>query len=151
MDSATVIVSALAAGAAACRSPTIEDAVREAYSRTKDVIELKYPGGKIGLLEQRPEWQSKRDAFADHLRRTGADADDELIRLATALLDALTQYSPATGPAIGVDLEDVTAANLRIHRVASAEIGIRIRQSRFSGDIQLANVLVGREGHSLNP
>jgi hypothetical protein len=59
MDPVTLIVAALAAGAAAGLKPTAEQAVKDAYAGVKAFILNKYPSLSLEPLEQKPGVGSK--------------------------------------------------------------------------------------------
>jgi len=75
-----------------------------------------------------------------------AQNDEELLQHVKAMLDALEQQTPETGAAIGVDLEEVKGAALRIANVGTEVAGVRVRQSEFSGNVSITGIRVGQLG-----
>ncbi|HEX8271239.1 MAG TPA: hypothetical protein VF615_01230 [Longimicrobiaceae bacterium] len=149
--STTVIVSALAAGAAAAARDTAAAAVKDAYTGLKAVIQRKYAGVDVTLVEKKPDSVSKRDSIAEDLAEAGAEGDTELQELARVLVAALEREAPQVAPAIGVDLEKVKAAFLRVGLVESAGTGIKVRESEFDAGIDIGSVKAGNPGDRVNP
>jgi hypothetical protein len=92
MDPITLIVTALAAGAALGAQDTVSAMVKDAYAGLKALVKKRLggdPGAELVLAkhEQAPEtWQAPLMA---ELAETGADGDRDLIAAAQALLDLL--------------------------------------------------------------
>jgi hypothetical protein len=90
MDPITLIVSALAAGAALGAQDTVSAMVKDAYAGLKSLVKKRLggrPGAELVLAkhEQAPEtWQVSLMA---ELAEAGADGDRYLIAAAQALLD----------------------------------------------------------------
>lgn len=144
MEPVSIIVSAIAGGALAGLKPTAEAAVKDAYAGLKALLFRKYGSVDVAPIENKPESQAKRDSVAEDLKDAGAERDAELLQAARALLELIQSRAPETGPAIGVDLEKVTAAALRIREVESDGTGVRVRDSNFAGDIDIGSVRAGR-------
>ena len=112
MDPITLIVTALAAGAALGVQDTASAMVRDAYASLKALVRRRFggdPGAEMVLArhEQAPEtWQAPLKA---ELARTGADEDGDLIAAAKALLDLVGQagkYTVDVRGAQGVQIGD---------------------------------------------
>lgn len=92
MDPITLIVTALAAGAALGTQDTVSAMVKDAYAGLKALVRKRLGGGPGAELvltkhEQAPEtWQAPLMA---ELAETGADGDRDLITAAQALLDLI--------------------------------------------------------------
>jgi hypothetical protein len=90
MDPVTLIVMALAAGAALGLKDTASQAVKDAYSGLKVLVKKRFAGRAEGELvlakhEEAPEtWQAPLMA---ELAAAGADHDRDLLAAAKALLD----------------------------------------------------------------
>ena len=71
MDPITVIVAALAAGAAAGLKPTAEQAIKDAYAGLKALILARYNRAAPALdqLEQAPESKARRAVVEEDLGR----------------------------------------------------------------------------------
>lgn len=95
MDPISLIIAALAAGAAAGVKDTASQAVKDAYAGLKALLRSRFAGNRqaeaaLGKVERQPE--SGQALLAEHLRAAGADGDRELISAARALLE---QADPA--------------------------------------------------------
>ena len=100
MDPITLIVTALAAGAALGTQDTVSAMVKDAYAGLKALVRKRLGGGPGAELvlakhEQAPEtWQAPLMA---ELAETGADGDRDLIAAAQALLDLISEAEGRTG------------------------------------------------------
>jgi hypothetical protein len=100
MDPITLIVTALAAGAALGTQDTVSAMVRDAYAGLKQLVKKRLggrPGAELMLAkhEQAPEtWQAPLMA---ELAETGADGDRDLIAAAQAVLDMVGRTEGRTG------------------------------------------------------
>jgi hypothetical protein len=100
MDPITLIVTALAAGAALGTQDTVSAMVKDAYAGLKALVKKRLGGGPAAELvlarhEQAPEtWQAPLMA---ELAETGADGDRDLIAAAQVLLDLVSQAEGRTG------------------------------------------------------
>jgi len=98
MDPITLIVTALAAGAALGTQDTVSAMVKDAYAGLKALVRKRLGGGSGAELvltkhEQAPEtWQAPLMA---ELAETGADGDRDLIAAAQALLDLIGEAGGA--------------------------------------------------------
>jgi hypothetical protein len=100
MDPITLIVTALAAGAALGAQDTVSAMVKDAYAGLKVLVKRRLggrPGAELVLArhEQAPEtWQAPLKA---ELAEAGADGDRDLIAAAQALLDLVRAAEGRTG------------------------------------------------------
>jgi hypothetical protein len=105
MDPITLIVTALAAGAALGVQDTAAAMVKDAYASLKALVRRRLggdPGAEMVLArhEQAPEtWQAPLMA---ELARTGAERDSDLIAAARALLDLVGKAGEAGKYAVDV-------------------------------------------------
>jgi hypothetical protein len=146
MDPVTMIVSAVAMGAAAGLTDTASAVVTDAYAALKGVITGRYPGVDVAAVENKPESTPKRESLAEDLREAGADHDADLVEAARQVIAAVKADAAGVGPALGIDLEGVEAAALRIRSVTSDGTGVRVRDGTFTGDIDIGDVRAGRAG-----
>jgi len=151
MDFINIIVSALASGAAAGLKPTAEKIVKEAYSGLKGMIQRKYNNVDLRAVENKPESKSKRESVAEDLVDAGATGDQELLDLAKILIEAVAKHDKDTAAAIGVDLEEVKAAYLRIKKVSSTGAGVKVKKGEFEGGIDIGEVNAGKLEDPSNP
>jgi hypothetical protein len=151
MDPISIIVSALASGAAAGLKPTAEKIITDAYAGLKGMIQRKYSNVDVRPVENRPESESKRESLAEDLADAGATGDQELLDLAKVLIDAVAKHDKATVAAIGVDLEEVKAAYLNIKKVTTTGAGVKVKKAEFEGGIDIEEVSAGKLEDPSNP
>ncbi|MCB0144110.1 MAG: hypothetical protein KDE50_29740, partial [Caldilineaceae bacterium] len=71
MEPITFIVTALAAGAAAGLTASAENAIKEAYAGIKALIQRKFGGVDLAVLESKPESATRRGVVAEELTEAG--------------------------------------------------------------------------------
>jgi hypothetical protein len=111
MEPITLIVTSLALGAAAGLKPTAEQVIRDAYGGLKSLIQRKYAEVSIEQLEKAPESKPRRAVVEEDLTQAGAGKDEEVLRQAKILLDAIQAHAPETASAIGVDINVVASGD----------------------------------------
>lgn len=148
MEPIAAIVTALALGAAAGLKEVAGQAVRDAYSGLRAIIQRKYAKVPLVQLEENPESRSRRGVVEEELAAAGAEHDEELLRQAQKLIDAVQQHAPETAAAIGVSLEEVRGAALRIADVIASGPAVIVKKSEFSGDIDISGVRAGQQGET---
>ena len=151
MDPISIIVSALASGAAAGLKPTAEKIIKDAYAGLKGMIERKYTNVDLSPVENKPESESKRESVAEDLADGGAAGDQELLDLAKVLIDAVAKHDKPTAAAVGVDLEEVKAAYLNIKKVTTTGAGVKVKKGEFEGGIDIGEVKAGKLEDPSNP
>jgi hypothetical protein len=82
-DPITLIVGALATGAAAAAKDVVSQAVKDAYNGLKTLIGSKYEskpnvGASLQILEAKPDSSDIQAVVETALRDAGADQDDEI-------------------------------------------------------------------------
>lgn len=142
--SLTAVVATLAAGAAVALKDTAASAVKDAYAGLKALVKRKYASVDLAPVERMPQSEVKRASLEEDLANAGAGSDAELLALAKALADVLAKEAPQVAPAIGVDLEKVKAAFLRVGAVESEGTGVKVREGEFPEGIELGTVRAGR-------
>jgi hypothetical protein len=146
MDPVTVIVSAIALGAASGLTETATAAVKDTYAALKGLITGRYPDVDVAAVENKPKSQAKRESLAEDLVDAGAEHDADLVEAARQVIAAVKAHEAAVGLALGIDLERVEAAALRIRSVTSEGSGVRVRDGKFTGDIDIGDVRAGGAG-----
>ena len=117
MDPITLIVTALAAGAALGAQDTVSAMVKDAYAGLKALVKKRLggrPGGELVLAEhaRAPEtWQAPLMA---ELAESGADSDRDLIAAAQALLDLVGGPEGRTGK-YTVDVREAQGVQIGDH------------------------------------
>ena len=140
MDPVSMVAAAVAMGAAAGLQGTVSHAIEDAYTAMKTLIRHRYGNVDLAPVEAKPESAAKRASFAEDLASAGAATDDELQKLASAVINAVTANKPETVKSIGVDLEEVRAASLRVRDVKAGDVGVRVHKGEFTGDIDIQGV-----------
>lgn len=121
MDSVSMIVTALALGAATGHESAVGKPVRDAYEEIKELIKRRYRTPlSIGLLEAEPESEATQGALRKVLARLNAGSDYELLAQAKTLLDLVREYTPEVPESIGIRLEDAVAASLTLDDIISS-------------------------------
>jgi hypothetical protein len=143
VDPISLIVVALATGAAAGLKPTAEAAIRDAYAGLKRLVADRYHGVDVSPLERQPTSEAKRRSLAEDLQETNAAGDADVLRAAKALLDLVAERDPAAATTVGVDLEDVRAAFVDIEKVRSGGVGVRGRGWKVEGGVRIKDVDAG--------
>jgi len=143
MDPISIIVTALATGAAAGLKPTAAKVIQDAYAGIKALIQRKYGETNVALLEKDPASKAKREVVKEELEKSDAGGDPELLTQAKTLLDAVQQHAPEAAGKIGVDLEEIKGASLRIGDIIAAGAGVKVRKAEIAGDIEIKGVRAG--------
>ena len=89
MEPISLIIAALAAGAIAGVKDTAGQAIKDAYAGLKALIRRRFAGNQeaeAALDQSERQPNSDQPQLAEHLRTAGAAHDEELIRVAQALL-----------------------------------------------------------------
>jgi hypothetical protein len=150
MEPISAIALSLALGAGAVAGKTVvSELVKAAYASLKDLIKSRYPKVSVEQLEGAPESKNRRAVVEEDLTASGAGQDTELAAAAHTLIKLIEQHAPAAAAAIGVDLKDVSAANLRLADIAASGTGVKVEGGTFTGDIDIRGVRAGmRPGDS---
>src|SRR4051812_7826115 len=144
MEPISAVALSLALGAGAIiGKEVVSAAVKDAYAALKDLIKKRYPKAAVEQIEQAPASKSRRAVIEEDLTAAGAGQDADLAAAARALIELVQQHAPAAAAAIGVDLKDVSAANLRLSDIAAAGTGVKLEKSTFTGDIDIKGVRAG--------
>jgi hypothetical protein len=117
--------------------------VKDAYISLKDLIKNRYPKVSIEQLEQAPDSTSRLGVVEEDLIASGAERDTELVVAAHTLIDLIQRHAPAAVSAIGVDLTDIAAANLRLADITASATGVKLERGNFTGDIDIRGVRAG--------
>lgn len=143
MDALNAIMTAIISGAVASIEPTTEKVISDLYDGLKALIQHK--GVSLEAIEKKPDSEPKQASLREDLQDAKADQDSELLTQAQALLKAISEQPQQVAQAIGIKLEDVKAANVRLQEIiVSGEqaAGVHIKQGEFSGDIEISKVKV---------
>jgi hypothetical protein len=141
VDPVTLIVTAVALGASAGLTDTATSAVKDAYAALKGLLARR--SVDVSGVERRPGSTAQQTALHEDLADAGEPVDDELLAAARAVTDAVAEHDTAAATAIGVDINDVRAAFIKIGTVTSTGDGVRIRGAHVSGGISVDDVRAG--------
>lgn len=141
MNPITILMTALALGAAAGVQDTAEQAVKDAYAGLKALIQRKYPGVDVDQLEEDPTSEARKAALKEELATTEVAADAEVLEQAQQVLEA-AQQSGEAARAIGVDLGAVKAASLQLSDIIArgSATGVRADSVETTGDVTISGV-----------
>jgi hypothetical protein len=144
MEPITAIAISLALGASATAGKEVVSSfVKDAYNALKELIKGRYPKVSVDHLEQAPESKARRGGVEEELKAARADQDGELVAAARNLIEAIQSHAPRAAAAIGVDLKDVSAANLRLTNIAASGTGVKVEGGKFTGNIEIKDVWAG--------
>ena len=144
MEPISAISLSLALGAGAVAGKEIVSAlVKDAYAGLKARIASRYPEVSVEQLEAAPQSKARRAVIEEDLTAAGAETDLDLVAAARELIELVKRDAPAVATAIGVDLKDVEAANLRLANIAASGTGVKLEKGKFGGDIDIRDVRAG--------
>ncbi|MER0171416.1 MAG: hypothetical protein DU489_12585 [Nitrosomonas sp.] len=147
MDPIMIIVTALAAGAAAGLKPTAEQAIKDAYVGLKTLIQHKYKILSVEALEQKPDSETKQASIVEDLTDAGAANDMELLDQAKSLIDVVKAHDLAAAARININFEDIEASYLKLKDAAAeGDVNITIKKTTISGGIYLEGLTAGTPG-----
>ncbi len=153
MDPISVIVTALVAGAAAALKPMTEQAIKDAYAGMKGLIQRKHGRVDVAVLETDPASKARQAVVKEDLEKTSAGQDEELLREAKVLLDAIQVHASDVPKAVGLDLEDIKGASLTAERIlaeGSRATGAKVKGADITGNITFRDV-TARSGEDTPP
>jgi hypothetical protein len=153
MDPISIIVTALVNGAAAALKPATEQTITDVYAGLKGLIQRKYGHVDVAVLENDPASKARQAVVKEDLEKTGAGQDEEVLREAKALLDAIQAHASDVPKAVGLDLEDITGASLSAERIlaqGSHAIGVKAKGLHIERDIRFSDV-TARSGEETLP
>ncbi|MGB0385582.1 MAG: hypothetical protein ACPGWR_12230 [Ardenticatenaceae bacterium] len=149
----TAIVTAIVAGAAGGMA---EVSLVEGYTALKSMFARRFGDQSeivraVESVEMRPSSTNRQGILAEEVQAAGADKDVEVLQVVTRLLEAIQNMAlrQAQGAAVGVDLEKIKAATLKIEDIIATGTGIRVKDGEFSGDISIKGVRAGRQSASI--
>lgn len=151
MDPITIIVGALAAGAAAGLTDTAAQAIKDAYTGLKSLIQRKYvqASASVTMLESDPGSKELQGYVEKQLAKTDAGQDAEVLQQAQATVDAVARYDPEAARTVGIDLQGIKGASLKLSDVivtgTGPATGVRVKDANVSGDIEIKGVHVGSQ------
>ena len=145
MDPISIIVTALVSGAAAAIKPTTEQAIKDAYASIKRLIQHKYKGVDVAVLENDPASKSRQGVVKEDLEKTEAGQDEEVLLEAKALLEAIKAHAPDVPKTVGLELKDIEAAALSAGRIlvkGNNATGVIAENLKVAGEIRFESIEV---------
>jgi hypothetical protein len=144
MEPVTMIVAAVAAGAAAGVTGTVEQAVADAYQAVKRLLTGRYCSVDVEVVERQPESATRRAVLTEELELVGAGSDQELLAAAQQVLVAVQQHAPHAAEAVGVQLRQVRAGELRVIDVTSTGTGVSAEELSVDGSFTISGIRAGK-------
>ena len=117
MDLDKGIVMALVLGASATSTGPGAAALLSRYAELKQLLQVRYPGLNLALVETAPNSNARRVVLEEDLRGTAAGQDPDVQRLAFAVLAESLGRAADHPSTVGVDLEHIKAASLAISSI----------------------------------
>lgn len=145
MEPLSAIMTAIISGAVASAKPTTEKVIGDLYGGLKALIQRKYSGVSLEAVEKKPDSEVQKAALLENLQDVKAGEDNELLQQAQTLLKAISEQPPQVAQAMGINIDNVKAANARLQEIiVSGEqaVGVQVKNSEFSGDIEISKVKV---------
>jgi hypothetical protein len=113
MDPVTIIVTALAVGAAAGLQEGFQDvakqAITDAYAGLKSLIQRKFNQINLSVIETKPDDKHLQAFVEDQLRQAEVDKDPEVVEQALVVQRTAREQAPDLARAAGVILIDIEA------------------------------------------
>ena len=144
MEIITLVVGALVAGASASIQKVGGDLIQTAYDKLKAaVISRTSRKAAVEALAEDPQSVPQKQAVEEALRKSGAEADLDLAKLAAELSEALARLAPEEKAAIGVDIRELEARNVSLKNIVAEGAGVVGGHWKLSGDLSIDGVSAG--------
>jgi hypothetical protein len=127
MDPVTLIVTALAAGAASALQDGASSAVKDAYARVTALVKKRFanrPKGELVLAEHQAAPQTWEAPLAAELSAAGADGDPDLLAAAQALMSLVDDAGSRAGK-YAVTVRDSEGVQVGDHNTQTNTFGPR--------------------------
>lgn len=147
MEPATIIVTALALGAATGMKSIAEQSVKDGYQGLKNLIKTKYPDVGVERLERKPKSETQQAALKEEIADAEAEKDIAILQKAELLLKKVENLPAENLAAIGVDLEKIKAGSLKLKDIIATGTGVKAKELEIQGEINIEQV---RAGHQEN-
>lgn len=140
MEPVSIIVTALALGAANGLKDVAEQSVKDIYTTIKQMIAARYTTVDLEMIERNPGSQSRQFVVEEELEAAGAGEDAQLLAEAEKLIEAATmRLARETMVSVGVELSEVEGGNLEIRRVNARDQGVIVSKSKLK-DITISDI-----------
>jgi hypothetical protein len=127
MDPITLIVTALAAGAASALQDGTSAAIKDSYARLKALVKQRFanrPRGELVLAEHEAAPQTREAPLAAELSAAGADSDADLVTAAQALMSLVDEAGSRSGKYV-VAVRDSQGVQVGDHNTQTNTFGPR--------------------------
>ena len=127
MDPVTLIVTALAAGAASALQDGASAAVKDAYAQLKNLVRNRFayrPKGQLVLAEHQAAPQTWEAPLAAELSASDAESDADLVAAAQALMSLLDESGSRSGKYL-VTVSDSQGVQVGDHNTQTNTFGPR--------------------------
>jgi hypothetical protein len=108
------------------------------------LIKTRFEHVNLDLLEKAPDSVARKKVVEEDLRKAKAGEDREVLEAAQALLQLVMKSAPNLAGTIGVNLQDIEAASLRISNVVASGTGVNVSRAKTTGPIDITGVQAGR-------
>jgi hypothetical protein len=140
MDPVTLITTALIVGATAALQETAGQAVKDAYNGFKSFLVGRFQSTKsaVDSLEEDLTDEPTQNALTSRLTKAAVASDDEVLRRAQELVEAVKRYAPQVGAQLNIDLNDLIVGGSATFR--NVEKTVKGRNWNVTGDLTVENV-----------
>lgn len=143
MDPLSLVVAALASGAAAVCKPAAEQVVKDAYEALKGYIKRKWERVGVEALEREPGRTSLQLVVHEDLEQAQAAADRQLLEQARAVLAAVQAHDPDAARESGITIENLEAGAHANLEDLVAQGAIIVRNVKAGQDINIRDLRSG--------
>ncbi|WP_327142761.1 hypothetical protein [Nocardia sp. NBC_01327] len=144
MDPITLIVAAVATGAAAGTGDVVKQAITDAYAALKRRISNDYGvvDAEVLSVESEPEEDLRRQLLAKQLTKVGAGEDEQLVAAAQELLNLVIDEAPQAAQIVGIELNRVdVGGDIEVIDVAvQGGSGVTATDVSTGGSFTISNV-----------
>jgi hypothetical protein len=149
VDPVTLIVAAVATGAAAGTVDVVKQAVVDSYNGVRAMISNRYEvieAEVVGVASE-PDEPLRRQLLAKKLTQVGAGKDEELVAAAQGLLRLVAKQAPQAAEVVGVLLNRIDAAgDIEVTDVAvQGGIGVQATDVATGGSMKISGVRAFQE------
>jgi hypothetical protein len=118
MESVTLILTALAAGATAAAKDTAGTAVKDAYNGLKHLLKKKFQGDPLAqaVVDAKPEDIDKaEELLKTKITEFSVEKDTEILRAAKTLIDTLNSESVIQGGSPDLNLKATAGRDVKVN------------------------------------
>jgi len=150
MNPINLIADTLIAAAAHSQQQTLAPSATEHYHQLVDLLADRQI--ELARVQKKPDSPGGHASLLEDLTDANADQDADLLAATLTLLATLRDQAPAESTSaeqnqsIGIDIDNVVAANANIFDVVSDDLAVRIRNSEFLGTVHVGQVVAGETG-----